>query len=597
MTERLTAKGLTIDGPISKDLDDAIWMNKEDDHHLIYVSIADTANHIEIGSDIDQNAMKQCFTRYYATGTKPMIPRPLSEFSLSLLEKQKRDTITLTICLDLQLNVKSFKINKTTLKSLKKLSYQEAEELMGTDQDPFLKDAYKLSRRLFNKRRDDGAIVYFDREKGFTTTEDGNVTILDESERFNSHLIVQEFMILANRLVSEYFIKNNIPGLFRNHKARSSAPDRKDLVDDLENTLTQGNYNRINTFREKLSLVMERSKYEPTVNGHYGLNLPAYMHFTSPIRRYADMVNHRQLSAFLEKKEFPYDEAKLLKIAEEINGVENHMKDAKNEALKGMANSIAKTALMVGALDNLDKNEFARVIKIAVREDRLTPELEEMILKLLEKEEFTPNNMFVVICEGDKLSDKWRPIRKALLKHLETHLPNAVTILVMASQTLGWLLPKYKTDRCGTEQNVFFECRGTVKVKGGDIFYSPVQKSSTKKVAIQLAALSLLELYLGFETESRDCVVQVKKLKDKNEEVTENFKSRLQEICQKKKWPLPQFKITSETGESHDPEFTVVASIQIGDTIFSSVGKKAGSKKMAEQLAAQSLLPTLANIK
>jgi len=295
---RKEVRGLTIDGPRSLDLDDAIWLEKNGDDYIVHVSITDLSI-VKIDSYEDKNALRQGYTHYFSTGNRPLFPRKLSEKYLSLLEKKKRPTLTVSIPINENIEIGEAKIEQTFIRSYKKLSYEQAEKLMDSDDDPFLAEAYHLSKKLFEKRRAEGALVYYDKNNDFTTDEEGNIIILTEERKYNSHILIQEFMILANQAVAQFFVKNDITGLFRNHRAKRLAPDRNDLLIDLENTLAEGNYNRINTFRNKLNLILERALYEPTVSGHYGLNLPVYLHFTSPIRRYADLVNHRQLVAFL----------------------------------------------------------------------------------------------------------------------------------------------------------------------------------------------------------------------------------------------------------------------------------------------------------
>ena len=118
-------------------------------------------------------------------------------------------------------------------------------------------------------------------------------------DRHRSHLLIQEFMILANRAVAQWLADQDIPALYRNHTARAISPDRETMNQTL---MTLGSGAAI---RKRLTSWLNRAEYGPALVGHFALNLPAYCHFTSPIRRLADLINHRIVKALLKQQDSP----------------------------------------------------------------------------------------------------------------------------------------------------------------------------------------------------------------------------------------------------------------------------------------------------
>lgn len=582
--------GITIDGPSSMDLDDAIWLERKKKGYRAHISISDVGAVVEAGSRVDLKALENGFTRYLKNGNKPMLPRRLAEGDLSLHEGEKRPTITISVSINDDLEINRPRIRRTFIKSKRKLSYEKAESFMESGEYQFLGDAHRLSRRLFEKRKANGAIVFYDKKKGISTTEEGNLVLLDKSEQFNSHIIIQEFMILANQVVAEYFAKNNIQGIFRNHTARASVPNRKDLLSDLETTMSEGNPERIDTFRKRLSLVLERATYAPTLSGHYALNLPAYMHFTSPIRRFADLVNNRQLVASLIDEEPPYSFEELIAIAEQINGLENGIRDKRAEHFKEKAKNKARKAIESSRLNDLDRKNFFRVIKIAAEEKRLTPEVEKQIYSRLDYGKLQAMDLFTILFESSKENNDWNRIRLRIISWLEKNPNIAPSILVIGSQKLGWSSFQYEIKVDGNTNRKIFSAVASLSIEGIKYSSEP-QTASSKKEAEQFSSISLLEIILNMKSRRR-FLINIEELRNDFNTPSENFKSILHKICQQEKWTLPTYE-SSRSGSPHRPIFTVVAEITIDDIAYASAPSIGPNIKHAEQLAAESLIQKL----
>ncbi|MEW6283430.1 MAG: RNB domain-containing ribonuclease, partial [Candidatus Eremiobacterota bacterium] len=242
---------------------------------------------------------------------------------LSLLEGAPRPTLTVRMELDPEGDVLSVEVHPSRLTSSRRLEYDEADALM---RDPasdslssMLRAASRLAARLLKRRQQRGALALFDLERGVATSEDGLIRRLEDPYRYHSHLLIQELMILTNQVVAERMARNGVPILFRNHAARAIAPGRDKLVAELANTLASPETFPLETLEERLQLVLERARYDPRLEGHFALNLPAYAHFTSPIRRYADLVNQRVVTAALAGQPCPYSFDELDELAGQVN--------------------------------------------------------------------------------------------------------------------------------------------------------------------------------------------------------------------------------------------------------------------------------------
>ncbi len=307
---RKTVRGVTIDGLTSKDLDDAICVETYGNVGLIQVHIADPTEFVELGSNIDREAKQKLFTKYLRSGNSPMLLRELSEDKCSLLPLQERAALTVEARVDQTGVILDYSIYESTLVSLNKFSYEQVEDILydkkATGFYLPLKQMEIWKDILSCKRQELGAIGALQR-KGYFTDEEGRI-IGDYSR---SQSIVAEYAILANTLVADWGRKENLPLVYRNHQP--IATDTNDL---------RIHMNNLSITREERSQyyhLLGKAKYSIHNKGHFALALPGYLHFTSPLRRFADFVNHRMIKARLRGEQVPYDRKTLENIAEKIN--------------------------------------------------------------------------------------------------------------------------------------------------------------------------------------------------------------------------------------------------------------------------------------
>ena len=576
--------GITIDGPTSKDLDDAIWLDKVDNGYVAHISIADVGSFVEIDSEIDKKAFEQGFTNYFLNGNKPMLPRKLSEDLLSLNEGKKRLAITLSIPINNNLEIGSPKIKQTSLFNIKKTSYLMAESVMGTKNDLFLKDAYDLSRGLFEKRKTNRALVFFDKKSGFSIDGEGNFKILDTSQRYNSHLVIQEFMILANQTLAKYFLENSIPGLFRNHTEKMPSPFQKNLLSNMEIILCEGNIDKINILKQEMSLMFNKAEYAPTIIGHYALNLPAYMHFTSPIRRFSDLVNHRQLIASLNGNDFPYDLEQLTVIAEKMNHIEDGLKNKDSNYFKEQNEEKSLNSFKSENLDSLNSEEFYGVIKLATRDNLLNVELESQIYERFDKDKLREKDIYTILVETSN-DDKWVHIKEKALKYLEKNPHQVLSMINLANNSSIWPRPTYLTNSEGCDHKKHYTSVSSMNIDDKE-YYSEPQTAPTKKESLRFATLSLMEVIILGQSKKRN-LVKADKLENKLNPFLKkhsNYIGALQDLLQQNHEPSPIYDFEKVGDEFLCMLFT--RGLEGNEKIYSAQGSdKKEAKKLVSKIA------------
>jgi len=599
-TDRIEMNGLTIDGSESRDLDDAFWLESTEDTTLLHISITDVGDKISPNSALDQKAQEKGFTRYLSHGNKPMLPHEYSEGSLSLLEGELRNTLTLSVAIDQYGNTDTPTIRKTCLKNKAKLNYKQAEEIMGSPEHPLyevLNKAHQLAQNLFDKRQHEGAIALYDLNKGIATSEDGVIQQISADESYNSHIIIQEFMILINQVIARFFAENDIPGLYRNHTSKAVAPERDTLLKDVNNVMKMGDSERINTLVQKFMLIFNKASYDPIIEGHYALNLPAYMHITSPIRRYVDLVNLRQLSAFLTDDPLPYSFETLKVIGKKLNAVTSHYQKEKSSFFKGQAHQ--KNIEILHNNDDLadiDDKDFYRLLKTAAYKNTLPENLHAKISKHLVNHKLSVREMFIILFNSGK-SVEWMALKTMVLEALSENIHNATSLLTMALQKRNWPAVSYQREAVGEMPQTFFTV-AFVTIKGKD-YVSTSQEELTinnKKVSEQLANFDLLCQILQIDKKipipQRYQQQEMQNSTQQNPISLANYVGKLVELCNEKGWSTVQYEYSHE-GPSHQPIFEVQANIMINGTPYCSEKIQSGNKKAGKQQASADLMQKL----
>lgn len=320
---------ITIDGADARDFDDAITVEKNGDGFVLYVHIADVSHYIKQDGVLDVEALKRTTSVYLPNMVLPMLPEQISNGVCSLVENEDRLTLSCVTEIDATGKVQSAKIVESVIRSNHRMTYDEVQKILDGDEKTIEKyaDVYDmilrardLERLLNAKRKNRGGIDFVSEEPKFTFDKDGKVVDVQPYPYYESNLIIEEFMLLANEMVAEFMYHTELPFVFRVHEAPN-----KEKVSEFKKFVSSFNYNFVvrqtmhaseyqkllddikGTAEERIiSKVMLRSmqkaKYTTANAGHFGLALEYYCHFTSPIRRYPDLTIHRVIKKMLSGK-------------------------------------------------------------------------------------------------------------------------------------------------------------------------------------------------------------------------------------------------------------------------------------------------------
>lgn len=323
---------ITIDAASSRDLDDALSARVNDDGSItVWVHIADVTAHVQPGTPVDREAARTGTSVYLPSWNRPMIPPTLSEYALSLLPGVERDTLTVQLRVAEDGSVSTEDVCASRIRSLTRVTYLDAaallagrapkENLPAAARD-LVRTLAGAAQRLSLSRAGRGGIDANRAEPALTVGVDvdaDRVSVTPAEPSNEAHLLVERLMVAANEAVAGWLLERNLPALFRTH-AQPDASSTAKLVAfcaqvglplDLTGPLTPaaaaqlaahvgGASQQVQSgLWQVLMSELGRAEYTPVAGLHFGLASPAYLHFTSPIRRYADMVVHRAVHAHL----------------------------------------------------------------------------------------------------------------------------------------------------------------------------------------------------------------------------------------------------------------------------------------------------------
>ena len=283
---------ITIDDEKTTDIDDGISIEEDDDKIRIGVHITDASSFIPVDSTLDEEALARSTSIYLPDLKINMLPPIISENCGSLCENKNRKALSFFFEIERILDtfeIKKFYIKKTIIKSHIRLTYDMVDEILESDHNLSL--MYKIALYFLNKRKSEGAIILFRKNVNITVKDKIPYLSYFDADRPSS-VIVSEFMLLANCYSGKFCHDNNIPTIYRNQP----APTPEEIA-TFDLTSEEGKF-RVRKFLKKVVLASESS-------GHFSIGCKYYIQVTSPLRRYVDLVIHRQLKSFLDFG-FPY---------------------------------------------------------------------------------------------------------------------------------------------------------------------------------------------------------------------------------------------------------------------------------------------------
>ena len=398
-----------------------------------------------------------------------MLPRGV-EYDLSLLPGVKRDGVTVELTFSEGCAVTHEAIYPCRFRSRARVSHDEVPKILAS-KGHVLHDVMArlmgVSTALCAQRRMRSAFVLYDFSKGWIATEDGHVKKVERTAEVAGHIIVQELMVAANAFVARYASERGVPILFRNHQAVGDqaelAEERAGIVALLDEAARSGeSVGWLEELRRETGKKMHKAEYGASTAGHFGLNLSHYTHFTSPIRRYADLATHRQILAHVRGDPLPHTAGDMQELADHINSTLAIEEEAARERHKERATDVARAALDAAAargetrrLSSLGTKDFERVVKVVVRSGEDCPEaFLSAFLERLAGKRASVLDRTLVLCDRTSDGPRWVELRQAIVDDLAARVTHdAPSILSTASNTvLGWTPKSVDVEHDGTPQ-------------------------------------------------------------------------------------------------------------------------------------------------
>jgi len=383
---------VTIDGEDARDFDDAVYCKRQGQNWLLYVAIADVSYYVKPGSALDDEAYQRGTSVYFPDRVIPMLPEILSNDLCSLKPEVDRLSIVCELHINRTGKVIGHRFIEGVIRSAARLTYSQADAIMvGMDElsrknhqniVSNLDDLYALYLLMHKAREKLGVLDFDTTESRIQFDEKGNISTIEPVIRNDAHRLIEEFMLAANIAAAEFLVKQKMICLFRVHPL-----PKQEKLDNVREFLkafgvslgggdspTTMDYAKVITSirhrpdRRMIQTVLLRSMplayYEAENKGHFGLAFDAYTHFTSPIRRYPDLLVHRAISSLVSGgKDYRYSEEEMHSFGVHCSATERraeeasrgviqrlkceYMKDRIGEVFEGTVTSVTGFGLFV----------------------------------------------------------------------------------------------------------------------------------------------------------------------------------------------------------------------------------------------------------
>jgi ribonuclease R len=368
---------VTIDGEDARDFDDAVYCEKRRlGGWRLWVAIADVSHYVKVGSALDKKAIERGNSVYFPERVVPMLPEVLSNGLCSLKPQVDRLAMAVEMEISGSGELKQFRFCEAVIHSHARLTYTEVAQVLETGSSdavskklvPHLQQLYDLYKVLRQAREERGAIDFETVETRIIFNEERKIDAIVPVHRNDAHKLIEECMLCANVAAARFFERHPMPGLYRVHEGPNeqklenlraflgelslglrggTSPTPEDYQRLLEQISTRDDANIVQTM---LLRSLSQAVYQAENLGHFGLNYPAYAHFTSPIRRYPDLLVHRGIRSVLRSKLrsklvqrvrgakdldksriYPYDDAAMAAFGERCSLTERRADEATRE--------------------------------------------------------------------------------------------------------------------------------------------------------------------------------------------------------------------------------------------------------------------------
>ncbi|SFE66863.1 ribonuclease R [Nitrosomonas sp. Nm166] len=385
---------VTIDGETARDFDDAVFCEKEGKGYRLYVAIADVSHYVKPQDAIDQEALNRGNSVYFPRRVIPMLPEVLSNELCSLNPNKKRLCMVCEIQFQVNGSMLDYAFYPAVMRSHARLTYTKVTAMLTDPKGPearehaallpHLQTVYKLFKALLKARKKRGAIDFETIETQMFFNDQGKIDKIEPVQRTEAHRLIEECMLAANVCAADFLQKHGQTTLYRIHEDPSAEkiealrnflkefgiqlggknkPSAKDYAQTLLEIYKRPDAQLLQTVMLRS---LQQAVYSPDLTGHFGLAYDAYTHFTSPIRRYPDLLVHRAIRAVLDDKTYHPDDWQELgnhcsmterRADEATRDVESwlkcfYMQDKIGECFDGVVSSVTAFGLFV-ALDNV----------------------------------------------------------------------------------------------------------------------------------------------------------------------------------------------------------------------------------------------------
>ena len=347
---------VTIDGFDAKDFDDAVFCEKNQNNFRLMVAIADVASVVKINSEIDREAFKRGTSIYFPNKVIPMLHENISNDLCSLVPDKKRNVLICEIIFDSNTEISSYDFFESTIKSFRRFTYDEINrniEIDNTDVNKSIESLKILTSKLLKKRIKRKALEIESSEPTINIDKSGKLIEIKKQKRLFAHQMIEESMIAANICAANFMNKHYGFGVYRIHeepdfiKLESLAKffslkglltnSMNDPITSINSFVRHSNKSEdMKIFNTLILQSLKRAKYSSKEIGHFGLQLEKYSHFTSPIRRYPDLIVHRMIKDILNKsKKIRLDET-FEENLEELSSLERRSEISSRQVIQQM---------------------------------------------------------------------------------------------------------------------------------------------------------------------------------------------------------------------------------------------------------------------
>lgn len=356
---------VTIDGADARDFDDAVYCEKQGNGWRLCVAIADVSNYVRSNTALDAQAYERATSVYFPERVIPMLPEVLSNGLCSLNPNVDRLSLVCEMHLDGQGKLKRSEFFKGVIRSAARLTYDEMVNIVVDNDNTarekreevvnHLDDLYVLFQLVNQQRKKAGLVDFRSSESYFEFDDNGHIESIHDYERNNAHRLIEEFMLLANISAGQFLEKNEIPAPYRVHDTPKleKLNDVRGFLKGLGLSLAGGESPTAKDYANVLNAIHEREDavlietillrsmslavYSEENIGHFGLGFETYAHFTSPIRRYPDLIVHRAIYHLLnrqDKQGLAYDKATMQIMAEHCSHCERRAEEASRDVVQ-----------------------------------------------------------------------------------------------------------------------------------------------------------------------------------------------------------------------------------------------------------------------